>query len=339
MLGIGGSSDGKGKGITAPNPVGQRLAVERAWQLRRAWPPRRARSSRATARRPASVTSSRSRHSPRSSAPPASRRGVDRARIGEVEHRPPEGRCWRCRAVQSGHGSARQGAAAEPQLPPPNPNVDFGRLAASRSTPSCVDVGQRLRQGSAGPASARSASAAPTSTPCSRSTCPDAIATGGSAAGVVRRRRRSSSRIGRDDRGGGQPQRPRRAARWCIGATDETLARRLACARWPPRPPRARRPAPPADADLARARAGRDRLRRRRRAGRQGRQARSRRCETGQPRHVEGATGRRASSSAAAGAGKVAFLYTGQGSQYVNMLKDLRDGNRSSPTRSPRPTG
>jgi acyl transferase domain-containing protein len=32
ILGIAGSSDGKGKGITAPNPVGQRLAVERAWR-------------------------------------------------------------------------------------------------------------------------------------------------------------------------------------------------------------------------------------------------------------------------------------------------------------------
>ncbi len=32
VLGLGGSSDGKGKGITAPNPVGQRLAVERAWE-------------------------------------------------------------------------------------------------------------------------------------------------------------------------------------------------------------------------------------------------------------------------------------------------------------------
>ncbi len=31
ILGIGGSSDGKGKGITAPNPVGQKLAVQRAW--------------------------------------------------------------------------------------------------------------------------------------------------------------------------------------------------------------------------------------------------------------------------------------------------------------------
>ncbi len=33
LLGIGGSSDGRGKGITAPNPTGQRLAIERAWQI------------------------------------------------------------------------------------------------------------------------------------------------------------------------------------------------------------------------------------------------------------------------------------------------------------------
>ena len=32
IRGLGGSSDGRGKGITAPNPVGQRLAVERAWR-------------------------------------------------------------------------------------------------------------------------------------------------------------------------------------------------------------------------------------------------------------------------------------------------------------------
>jgi len=32
LRGIGGSSDGKGKGITAPNPVGQKLAVQQAWR-------------------------------------------------------------------------------------------------------------------------------------------------------------------------------------------------------------------------------------------------------------------------------------------------------------------
>ena len=32
LLGMAGSSDGKGKGITAPNPIGQKLSVERAWR-------------------------------------------------------------------------------------------------------------------------------------------------------------------------------------------------------------------------------------------------------------------------------------------------------------------
>ena len=32
IRGMGGSSDGKGKGITAPNPVGQKICVRRAWQ-------------------------------------------------------------------------------------------------------------------------------------------------------------------------------------------------------------------------------------------------------------------------------------------------------------------
>ncbi|HEY1220846.1 MAG TPA: polyketide synthase, partial [Bryobacteraceae bacterium] len=32
VRGMGGASDGKGKGITAPNPIGQKMAIERAWQ-------------------------------------------------------------------------------------------------------------------------------------------------------------------------------------------------------------------------------------------------------------------------------------------------------------------
>ncbi len=33
LTGLAGSSDGRGKGITAPNPIGQQLAVRRAWQM------------------------------------------------------------------------------------------------------------------------------------------------------------------------------------------------------------------------------------------------------------------------------------------------------------------
>src|SRR5208337_1260828 len=32
LRGMGGSSDGKGKGITAPNPIGQRFCIERGWE-------------------------------------------------------------------------------------------------------------------------------------------------------------------------------------------------------------------------------------------------------------------------------------------------------------------
>ncbi|MGA7382785.1 MAG: type I polyketide synthase, partial [Terriglobales bacterium] len=32
LRGMGGASDGKGKGITAPNPIGQKLAIQRAWE-------------------------------------------------------------------------------------------------------------------------------------------------------------------------------------------------------------------------------------------------------------------------------------------------------------------
>src|SRR3970282_585560 len=33
IRGFGGSSDGKGKGITAPNPIGQKLAIRRGWEI------------------------------------------------------------------------------------------------------------------------------------------------------------------------------------------------------------------------------------------------------------------------------------------------------------------
>jgi hypothetical protein len=51
ILGVAGSSDDRGKGITAPNPVGQKLAVQRAWAIAGV-PPRRCPWWRATAHPP-----------------------------------------------------------------------------------------------------------------------------------------------------------------------------------------------------------------------------------------------------------------------------------------------
>jgi hypothetical protein len=52
IRGIAGSSDGKGKGITAPNPVGRQLAVRAGLAQRRRGSRRRSTRSRRTAPRP-----------------------------------------------------------------------------------------------------------------------------------------------------------------------------------------------------------------------------------------------------------------------------------------------
>ena len=119
LRGIGAASDGRGKGITAPNPVGQKLAVERAWT---------------NAGLPASIRLVRrgSRH-----VDPRGRRGrggkpdrglrprhpaaVDTARLREVQHRSPEGRGGSGGSAEDGLCPAREGAASQPQLRRPEP--------------------------------------------------------------------------------------------------------------------------------------------------------------------------------------------------------------------------
>ena len=170
LLGIAGSSDGKGKGITAPNPAGQRLAIERAWRNAGVDPSTASvLEAHGTSTRVGDASELESLNAVFGGA--GARARLDRARLGEVEHRPPEERRRRRRAVQDDHGAAREGAAAEPELPRPEPERRLGGLpvpgehgasrVADAAVPAC---------GAA--ASARSASAAPTSTPCSRSTSP-----------------------------------------------------------------------------------------------------------------------------------------------------------------------
>ncbi len=75
ILGIGGSSDGKGKGITAPNPVGQQFWRSRAPGRTLGSTRPAPRWSRPTAPPPASATPPSSPRSPRSSASPGPRHG------------------------------------------------------------------------------------------------------------------------------------------------------------------------------------------------------------------------------------------------------------------------
>ena len=126
LLGLAGASDGRGKGITAPNPVGQRLAVERAWQRRRCRP-----GAGHLHRGARHVDPRRRRHGagqPDRRVPQGGRgERVDRAGVGQVQHRPPQGRGRGRGAVQGGDEPARQGAGTQPALRAPQRKRRLGR--------------------------------------------------------------------------------------------------------------------------------------------------------------------------------------------------------------------
>ena len=115
VRGVGSASDGKGKGITAPNPVGQRLAVERAWRNAGLSP---AECTLIEGHGTSTSVGDAVELSSLMEAFSASARaaGVDRARLGQVEHRPPQGGGGSGGHAQGHARAARQGAAAEHQL-------------------------------------------------------------------------------------------------------------------------------------------------------------------------------------------------------------------------------
>ena len=142
VRGVGSASDGKGKGITAPNPIGQRFAVERAWQNAGLSP-----ADVLADRGPRHLDTGRRRGRTRRADGGilwlADRRRVDRARIGQVEHRPSQGRRRRRRAAQGDAVAAPQVAAAERQLRAPEPEPRLERFTV-RGQHRAARLGHRL---------------------------------------------------------------------------------------------------------------------------------------------------------------------------------------------------
>ena len=116
LRGIAGSSDGKGKGITAPNPVGQKLAVERAWQNAGVSPATVTLiEGHGTSTRVGDVVEAQSMAEVLSSSNlPV---GSVALGLGQVEHRPSERSCRSRRIAENRAGASGQGTAAQRELP------------------------------------------------------------------------------------------------------------------------------------------------------------------------------------------------------------------------------
>ncbi len=169
LLGIGGASDGKGKGITAPNPAGQRLAIARAWHN--------------AGVDPATVSCIEAHGTSTRVGDAAELESLD-VRASAAGELPPGSIALGSVKSNIGHLKAAAGPAGlfklvmalhEKVLPPslnfrdPNPNVDWAATPFAVNT-RAARVAAAAAAACGVAASARSASAAPTSTPSSRST-------------------------------------------------------------------------------------------------------------------------------------------------------------------------
>ncbi len=117
IRGIGGSSDGKGKGITAPNPLGQQRAIERAWKDAGVDPSTvMLIEGHGTSTKVGDVTEVNSLNAifGQFGLP------VGSVALGsvKVEYRPSQERGWRGRDVESGAGIVQQDTATFSQLQP-----------------------------------------------------------------------------------------------------------------------------------------------------------------------------------------------------------------------------
>ena len=243
IRGVGGSSDGKGKGITAPNPVGQKLAIERGLGERRPRPrPRHLIEGHGTSTRVGDVVEVESLSTVFGElglAPGSMPLGSVKSNIGHLK-----GAAGAAGMLKAVAGARREGAAPDARRHRAQPEHRLRRLAVLRQH-RARRLERAGRTPCAAPASAPSASAAPTSTSCSRSTSP-----AGSAAIDGRTVRRSTRRQPAQASAAVDLKAPLRGA-LVVGAPPtpsvlarlETVREAAAAGEAPP-------PAPPAEADL-----------------------------------------------------------------------------------------
>ncbi len=125
LLSIGGSSDGKGRGITAPNPIGQQLAIERAWDRARIDPSTIGLiEAHGTSTRVGDSERGRGAHCrPRQGGGGA---GQHPGRERQIQRWPPQSCRRGSRSFQGGARAFGQGAASQYQLPRAQPRHRLG---------------------------------------------------------------------------------------------------------------------------------------------------------------------------------------------------------------------
>ena len=135
IRGIGASSDGKGKGITAPNPQGQILAIRRAWEDAGLDPATCTLvEAHGTSTKVGDVVEVSSLAEVFCGAPP----GQHRPRLGQEQHRPSEGRRGRRGAAQGGLRRAPSRAAAHAQRRAAEPGHRLRRDAIPPDPRACA---------------------------------------------------------------------------------------------------------------------------------------------------------------------------------------------------------
>ncbi|MDY7106158.1 MAG: SDR family NAD(P)-dependent oxidoreductase [Actinomycetota bacterium] len=314
IRGIGGASDGRGKGITAPNPVGQQLAIERGWHDAGLAPDEATYiEGHGTSTKVGDVVEVESLSTVFAGlglAPGTLPLGSVKSNIGHLK------------GAAGAAGMLKAALALDRKvLPPsigvgePNPNIDFER--------SPLYVHTELAEWKVTPGRVRAAGVS-------------AFGFGGTnfhvvmeeyVPGRIRPERAAATvAVGRPDERPTEPKAPLRGATVVGGATDEEVLGRLEELRADAEAGRVPPPAAPAEADLraavrvaidhgdaaelaAKAAKAHQALASRNDAAWKLLRNQGVFCGRGEPHQV-------------------AFLFTGQGSQYVNMLAGLR---RSEP--------